>query len=57
MAVVTRMRMNPRSRAYVKRRTAEGRTLREIRGCLKRYLARDIYRRLNSTAALTPTPA
>ncbi|PRZ17455.1 transposase, partial [Nesterenkonia sandarakina] len=50
MAVVTRMRMDPRTRAYVERRTAEGRTLREIRRCLKRYLARDIYRRLNTAA-------
>lgn len=50
MAVVTRMRMDPRTRAYVERRTAEGRTLREIRRCLKRYLAREIYRRLNTAA-------
>ena len=51
MAVVTRMRMDPATRAYVERRTAEGRTLREIRRCLKRYLARQIYRHLNSAAA------
>lgn len=50
MAVVTRMRMDPRTRAYVERRTAQGRTLREIRRCLKRYLAREIYRLLNATA-------
>ena len=31
MAVVTRMRMDPTTRAYVEKRTAEGRTLREIR--------------------------
>lgn len=55
MAIVTRMRMDPRTRAYVERRTAEGRTLREIRRCLKRYLARDIYRRLNSAAATRTT--
>lgn len=54
MAVVTRMRMDPRTRAYVERRTAEGRTIREIRRCLKRYLAREIYRRLNAAAARTP---
>jgi transposase len=56
MAVVTRMRMDPRTRAYVERRTAQGRTLREIRRCLKRYLARQIYRLLNAAAA-EPTPA
>jgi transposase len=57
MAVVTRMRMDPRTRAYVERRTAEGRTLREIRRCLKRYLAREIYRRLNATATLDQAAA
>jgi hypothetical protein len=50
MAVITRMRMDPQTRAYVERRTAEGRTLREIRRCLKRYLARQIYRHLNAAA-------
>jgi hypothetical protein len=34
MAVVTRMRIDPATRAYVEKRTAEGRTLREIRRCL-----------------------
>lgn len=52
MAVVTRMRMDPTTRAYVERRTAEGRTLKEIRRCLKRYLARQIYRHLNTAAGL-----
>jgi transposase len=33
---VTRMRSCPRTRAYVARRTAEGKTNREIRRCLKR---------------------
>src|SRR5450830_802815 len=54
MAVVTRIRMDPRTRAYVDRRTAEGRTLREIRRCLKRYLARQIYRHLNAAAQSAP---
>ena len=40
MAIVARMRMDRRTCAYVERRTAEGRTLREIRRCLKRYPAR-----------------
>lgn len=50
MAIVTRMRIDPVTRAYVQRRTAEGRTTREIRRCLKRYLARQIYRQLNAAA-------
>ncbi|MGI9092141.1 MAG: IS110 family transposase, partial [Mycobacteriales bacterium] len=37
--------------------TAEGRTLREIRRCLKRYLARQIYRQLNNAAAATSPTA
>src|SRR5215212_2573048 len=48
MAAVTRIRMDPRTRSYVERRTTEGRTPREIRRCLKRYLARQIYRQLNA---------
>ncbi len=56
MAVVTRMRMDPQTHAYVERRTAEGRTSKEIRRCLKRYLARQIYRHLASAyTAAQPT--
>ena len=43
---VVRMRSCPRTRAYVARRTAEGKTIREIRRCLKRYIARELYRQL-----------
>src|SRR5580704_5976077 len=46
---VTRMRSCPRTRAYVARRTAEGKTTREIRRCLKRYIARELYRQLTRT--------
>jgi transposase len=56
MAAITRMRMDPRTRAYVERRTTEGRTLKEIRRCLKRYLARQIYRHLNAAAQSEPLP-
>ena len=48
MAVLTRMRMDPTTRAYIEKRTAEGRTPREIRRSLKRYLARQVYRQLNA---------
>ncbi|GAA5342498.1 hypothetical protein KACC15558_35400 [Brevibacterium ammoniilyticum] len=50
MAFVTPTRMVPRTRAYVERQTVEGRTLREILRCLKRYLAREIYPHLNTAA-------
>jgi transposase len=46
----TRMRCCPRTRAYVDRRTAEGKTEREIRRCLKRYITRELYRALEATA-------
>ena len=55
MAVVTRMRMDAETRAYVQKRTAEGRTPREIRRCLKRYIARQIYRQLNAAAQQATT--
>jgi transposase len=46
---LVRMRSCPRTRAYVARRTAEGKTTREIRRCLKRYIARELYRQLNQS--------
>lgn len=42
--VLTRLRCHPETRAYLQRRTAEGRGKREIIRCLKRYLARQIYK-------------
>ena len=49
---LVRMRSCPRTRAYVARRTAEGKTPREIRRCLKRYIARELYRQL--TRSMNP---
>ena len=43
-AVLIGLRWNPQTREYARRRTAEGRTKREIIRCLKRYLARTVYR-------------
>ncbi|MBX7555510.1 IS110 family transposase [Streptomyces sp. tea 10] len=48
MATVTRMIHDPETRTYVERRRAEGLTTKEIRRCLKRYLARRIYRTLEA---------
>jgi transposase len=56
IATITRMTHDPDTRAYVERRRAEGRTTKEIRRCLKRYLARQIYRTLNA-ADTGPSPA
>ena len=44
--VMVRMVHDPRTRAYVARRTAEGRSKREIIRSLKRYVARELYRYL-----------
>jgi transposase len=40
-----------RTRAYIARRRAEGKTDPEIRRCLKRYIARELYRSLNTAMA------
>ena len=41
--VLSRMSFEPRTRAYVERRLAEGKTKTEIIRCLKRYVAREVY--------------
>ncbi len=54
----TRMQFDPRTKRYVERRRAEGKTNKEIIRCLKRYIAREIYRSLTrpSTPALPLEP-
>ena len=44
--VLVRMSSDPRTRNYVERRTKEGLSKKEIIRCLKRYVAREVYRRL-----------
>jgi len=41
--VMVRMASEPRTRAYVLRRTLEGKSKREIIRCLKRYVAREVF--------------
>jgi transposase len=53
---LTRIRSCPRTRAYITRRTAEGKTPREIRRCLKRYIARELYRQLTHSMNLPAVP-
>lgn len=55
MATVVRTVHDPATRAYAERRKAEGKTPREIRRCLKRYLARHLYRTLNALHATGDT--
>jgi transposase len=56
LIAVCRMRYCERTRAYVKRRTAEGKTKREIMRCLKRYIAREVYNSLRADLADTTPP-
>ncbi len=46
VVVLGRLRYDPRTRAYVERRTHEGLSKPEIIRCLKRYVAREIYHAL-----------
>jgi transposase len=46
--VLSRLRWDPRTRSYLNRRIAEGKTRREAIRCLKRYAAREIYRLITS---------
>jgi len=51
MILVTRKRTHPATIAYIERRTQEGKTRRETNRCLKRYLARSLYRLLEHGAS------
>ncbi len=46
VVAMVRMARDSRTREYVTRRTTEGLTKKEIIRCLKRYIARQIYRAL-----------
>jgi transposase len=54
--VIVRMRFHEPTIAYVTRRTAEGKTKRDIIRCLKRYVIREVYHLINPTPQ-TPQPA
>ena len=51
MICLARMRRDTRTHEYVARRTQEGKSKREIIRCLKRYVAREVYRVLISCDA------
>jgi transposase len=53
---VSRMAHDARTRGHVARRTAEGKSKKEIIRCLKRYIAREIYTVLTHPKS-QPTPA
>jgi transposase len=54
--VLTRMRRHQPTRDYLARRTTEGRSKREIMRCLKRYLARTLFKIVRA-AFISPAPS
>src|SRR5829696_4866678 len=56
MICVVRMGSDRRTRSYVTRRLAEGKSKWEIMRCLKRYIAREVYRVLLSSVAVRTSP-
>ena len=48
--VLSRLTHDPETRAYAARRRAEGRSDREIKRCLKRFVARRLFRLLEDCA-------
>lgn len=55
IVVLTRLRYDEATQAYLQRRTQQGLSKKEIIRCLKRYVAREIYHALTADlAALTP---
>lgn len=48
--ILVRKRADPATRAYIERRLGEGKSRRDATRCLKRYLARHLFRLLEATA-------
>ncbi|MFF7183451.1 transposase [Streptomyces sp. NPDC008121] len=55
--VQSRIRWDDRTQTYLERRTAQGMSRREIIRCLKRYVARELYRHIRPQTATTAPPA
>ena len=53
-AVIVRMRFHQPTGDYVARRSADGRTKREIIRCLQRFLARELYQRVMTDFRMRP---
>lgn len=54
---ITRIRCHPETRAYEARRAAQGKTHRDIRRCLKRSIARRLYRVMEAATRPDTAPA
>ena len=55
MIVLVRLRYCERTRNYMDRRLAETKTKKEVIRCLKRFVARELYRTLRSDLATLTT--
>jgi transposase len=55
MIAVGRMSWDERTRTYVAKRAAEGKSTSEIIRCLKRFIAREVYRVLTAPPHMPPT--
>jgi transposase len=53
--VLVRMRYDQRTRAYIQRRTSQGKTRKEIMRCLKRFVAREVYTAITNPPTDLPT--
>ena len=51
MIVLSRLQHHAETKAYMERRIGEGKSYREARRCLKRFVARRLFKLLESTAA------
>jgi len=54
--VMSRLRWDPATKAYMQRRLAQGKTRKEVIRCLKRYVARQVHRAITTDLAATATP-
>ncbi|MFI7639614.1 hypothetical protein [Nonomuraea sp. NPDC049400] len=57
MIAVSRLAHDERTRAYAARRTSEGLSKKDILRCLKRYIARDVFRILTHGHERATKPA
>ena len=55
MIVLVRLRYSEQTRSYMDRRLAEGKTKKEVIRCLKRFVARELYRTLRADLATLTT--
>ena len=53
---ISRAQYCPKTRAYITKRTSQGKTTRETRRCLKRYIARQLYRLLENPPPSSEAP-